>query len=978
MSTLAIPRLSHSVPVLVLLAGLLSGLVTYYAQAGITVDGSLGSPSGPVLKVGNNYPITEDLGRRRGSNLFHSFGQFNLTNGESATFAGPSLIKNILSRITGGNTSQIDGTIRSTYPGANLYLINPFGIMFGPNARLDVKGSFHATTADYIGLGDGTRFNAVPTAGEVLSFAPPAAFGFLGNNYAPISIQESQLEVPTGNSMSFIGGDIDINRSNTDVPNTLVAPSGRVNITSVASPGEVIPQASDLEMNGFERLGSLTIQTPDAEGAFNVIDTAGDPGGSIFIRSGKFIMKDAAITSATQGDQDHPGTGIDINVDGEIRLERSEIASSSFGDGQSGNLKIKAESIELVGDPLNVSEAFPTGHNSNIGSRAFAAGDSGTLEISTEKLIIRNNAFINSNALGSGKGGDIRITTGSLEILGEDGIAFVSTISANGGTGDGGNLEITADNILLQSRVGFTGLTTQVNSTGLGNAGQIHINSGHLEVLDGAEISTAVFNGPGDAGDLVITADTFLVDGVNSNDINASISSSVFWNQNNSTTGSSGDLRITARDLQITNKGAITTRNFSNGPGDAGSINIDTETLEVLGGGFLSSTRLSFGTGRAGDINIDASDIRVAGPSPEGWPTGIFSLASVAASAAGDVNIAADSLQLVDGAQINSRTFGPGAGGTVNITADKVLIGGVDPQTGEPARIDARTLAFQGFEDNATGRGGNIRISARVLDLNDAGEITTASSSAGDGGDIALDVTRLGLKNGASISAESTSTGDAGSILINAGESIHLLDNSSVSTEAEFSGGGRITINTRDLLYLLRSRITSSVADGSGNGGDITIDPVFVILDHSQILANAFAGAGGNIDITADFFFASPDSILDASSQLGINGKIVIRSAASNTISALSSLPANFMDATALLRERCAASASGAASSFVVSGRGGLPPAPDEPLASASIATALPKPDETSSLPTDSHRGHPVLLTVSLAGLPALVLGCGH
>lgn len=972
------PRLCHSVPAIVLLASLMLGMFTPYVQAEITVDGSLGSPSGPVGKVENNYLITEDLGRLSGNNLFHSFGQFNLSNGESATFTGPSPVENILSRVTGGSTSHIDGTIQSTYPGANLYLINPFGIMLGPNARLDVKGSFHATTADYIGHSDGMSFNAVPTSGEVLSFAPPAAFGFLGTNHTPISVQESQLEVPTGNTLSLIGGDIDINRSNVDDSTTIVAPSGRVNIASVASPGEVIPQTADLEMNGFDQLGRLSVQTPNAEGTFDVIDTEGDPGGSVFIRSGSFIMQDAAITSATRGVQDHPGTGVDVNVKGEMRLERSEIASSSFGDGRAGNIKIAAEGLELVGDPLSVSDAFPFGHNSNIGSRAFAAGDAGDLEIASERLVIRNNAFINSNALGSGTGGDIRIATGSLEVLGEDSIAFVSTISTSGGTGDGGNLEITADNILLHSRGGFTGLTTQVNETGLGNAGNISINTGRLEVLDGAEISTAVFNGPGDAGDLVITADTFLVDGVNSNDINASISSSVFWNQNGSTTGDGGDLHITARDLQVTDKGSITTRNSSNGPGDAGTIVIDTETLEVSGGAFLSSERLAFGTGRAGDININARDVRVAGPSPEGWPTGIFTLASVAASAAGDVNIAADSLQLVDGAQINSRTFGPGAGGTVNITADKVLIGGADPQTGDPARIDARTLAFQGFEDNATGRGGNIRISARVLDLHDAGKITTASSSAGDGGDIALDVTRLNLRNGTSISAESTSTGDAGSILINAGESVHLLDNSSVSTEAEFSGGGKITINTRDLLYLLRSRITSSVADGSGNGGDITIDPVFVVLDHSQILANAFAGAGGNIDITTDFFFASPDSILDASSQLGINGRIVIRSAATNNIAGLSSLPASFLDATVLLRERCAASVSSTASSFVVSGRGGLPPSPEEPLASASIAMALPKPDKTSSAAAIEHTGRPVLLPVSLAGHPALVLGCGH
>ena len=214
-------------------------------------------------------------------------------------------------------------------------------------------------------------------------------------------------------------------------------------------------------------------------------------------------------------------------------------------------------------------------------------------------------------------------------------------------------------------------------------------------------------------------------------------------------------------------------------------------------------------------------------------------------------------------------------------------------------------------------------IHARDLVLRDAGEITTASSSAGDGGDIVINVNGVSLEKGASISAESSSTGNAGSIRITAKDKVNILKASSV-TNAEFSGGGRITINAGELLYLLKSGITSSVADGSGNGGDIIIDPVFVVLDESRILANAFAGAGGNIDISANFFFASPDSVLDASSRLGTNGRIVIQSDVIQNNPILSSLPASFLDASALLHQRCAASASTSTSSFVVSGRGGL------------------------------------------------------
>jgi filamentous hemagglutinin family protein len=142
----------------------------------ITPDGTLGTT---VMRSGNLFNING--GRIIGGvNQFHSFGQFSVGTGDIASFNGPPSIQNILSRVTGGNISSIDGTIRSTILGANLFLMNPSGILFGPNAQLDVTGSFHATTADFIGLADGARFNAVPSpADNLLTTAPPAAFGLL-------------------------------------------------------------------------------------------------------------------------------------------------------------------------------------------------------------------------------------------------------------------------------------------------------------------------------------------------------------------------------------------------------------------------------------------------------------------------------------------------------------------------------------------------------------------------------------------------------------------------------------------------------------------------------------------------------------------------------------------------------------------------------------------------------------------------------
>ena len=159
----------------------------------ITSDGTMGTT---VTQSGNTYNITD--GTLKTNNLFHSFGLFSVGEGDTASFNGPAGIANILSRVTGGLRSDIYGTLKSTIAGANLFLFNPYGVVFGPNARLNVTGSFHVSTADYLQLGggDGVQFNAIPGPQDaLLTSAPVTAFGFLGDNPAKISINQSTLEV---------------------------------------------------------------------------------------------------------------------------------------------------------------------------------------------------------------------------------------------------------------------------------------------------------------------------------------------------------------------------------------------------------------------------------------------------------------------------------------------------------------------------------------------------------------------------------------------------------------------------------------------------------------------------------------------------------------------------------------------------------------------------------------------------------------
>jgi len=200
-------------------------IITFSAKAEVITDGSLGRRT---VLPGPDYQIGADLGQQYGGNLFHSFQDFNLQASESATFSGANSVQNIISRVTGGNPSNIDGLIRSEIPDADMYFLNPYGIMFGPNAKLNVQGSFYASTADYLRLRDGGNFNARNPSESILSVAPIEEFGFLTESPASLSIDGSELSVAIEKTLFFSGGNINIiNQAK------LTALFGRIRLVSV-------------------------------------------------------------------------------------------------------------------------------------------------------------------------------------------------------------------------------------------------------------------------------------------------------------------------------------------------------------------------------------------------------------------------------------------------------------------------------------------------------------------------------------------------------------------------------------------------------------------------------------------------------------------------------------------------------------------------------------------------------------------------
>jgi large exoprotein involved in heme utilization and adhesion len=132
-------------------------------------------------------------------------------------------------------------------------------------------------------------------------------------------------------------------------------------------------------------------------------------------------------------------------------------------------------------------------------------------------------------------------------------------------------------------------------------------------------------------------------------------------------------------------------------------------------------------------------------------------------------------------------------------------------------------------------------------------------------------------------------------------------------------------------VNLTNAEISTSVRAGTGDGGNISIDPEFVVLNHSDITAQADVGNGGNIRIETENFVQSADSVVDASSRLGISGTVEITAPDADLSADIVTLPASFLDASSLLRQSCSARTA-RAGSLVVRGRDRIPAPPDAPL----------------------------------------------
>ncbi len=679
------------------------------------------------------------------NNLFHRFSTFNIVNGQLVSFANDFASKNIFAQVL-DEASFIDGIIESQ--GANLYLINPNGIVFGPNAELAVNGSFVATTADSVTFatlnGDEVVFNRSSRPGELEFAMDPSALLFTAasNQTKPFSIiSEATIEVPDGQSIIFIGGSaFPSNNFQGGIllnDGALVAPGGRIYLGAVQGRSTV-----DLEFeDGILSVNSFTGQLADIQ-----------------------LINDAEVIVRDFGNGDIFVSAQNLNLEGGSQL----IAGIAPGQGEFNK---KAGDIEIF-----VTE---------------------TLTLRGVETFLERSAIINAlgiqDALLSarGQGGNIYIQAAKVQIL-EGGQIFASTFEE----GDAGSIFIEANEVhfaggLFDPNNGFIpsqafnraeiDSPANTNARTSGNAGLIQITTNLLSLSNGGRISTSTRDA-GNAGKIVVIATNgqVLVDGVAESPSPGfdDVQSGLFSEVLDSAAGIGGDITIQTSEIRVTNGARVSATSFSTGR--AGTLN-------------LSASELVRVTGEGSEISFDSRSVEEDG------------------GKAGNLVVVTPQLELLRGGQISARTAGGGDAGTINVEAsESIFIDGngsglfFDTEgSGNAQGIEITTgsLTVQNQGEitvSGTGMGnpGNLEISADDIYLNQEGKLRAITLS-GTGGNIApLNVGNLlFMTDGSQITASAEGPGDGGNIEILAPNgfiiSRSLDENNDVLASAIEGRGGR-------------------------------------------------------------------------------------------------------------------------------------------------------------------------------------------
>jgi filamentous hemagglutinin family protein len=843
-------------------------------------DSTLGAESSLVTSPVPGI-LQIDGGATRGTNLFHSFSDFSIPSNGIAYFNNNALIQNIISRVTGSSISNIDGLIAANGT-ANLFLINPNGIIFGSNASLRIGSSFLASTGSSVNFVDGTQFSATPTSNPpLLTISVPLGLQF-GGNPGSIQVQGSALQVSNGKTLALVGGNVQLNDA------LLEAPGGRVELGGLAGVGTIglLVDGSNLSLSFPDALARADISLNNG----SLVSARAGGGGSIAISAENFtIARESGLRTGIAselGSTDSKAGDIEINATGAVNITEASFITNSVRPNAVGN-----------GGDINITAgSFSLTNGARLISSTFGRGDAGNVTITARDTVSLSGSGTVYNTVeqgGVGKGGNITITTGSLSLT--DG-AQLQVLTD--GRGDAGNVTIVArDNVFLSGvdRDGFaTGILNTVERRGLGNAGGINITTGSLSLTDGAQLVSTTA-GRGNAGSVTITArDTVTLGGR----FVRGFYSSIFSNVEPKAVGNGGDINITTGSLSLIddaqlvaatqgqgNAGNITitardTVSFQEGGnsevrsgaytivssgavGEGGDLTITTASLLVTDGAQLATNTL--GEGNAGNLTITARDTVYFKDS-----SAFSNVESTAVGKGGDINITTASLLVTDGSQLQTRTSGQGNAGNVTITADDtVSFDGYDRE-GLPSAV------LSDVGSGAVGKGGDINITTASLFLTNAAFLSAGTRGQGDGGNITLNATNLEAVNSGQVLTISFSSGKAGNITLNVADRVTLSGDSGLlanTSRNSTANGGDLNITTRQLVVQDGSQVNVS-SQGSGNAGSLIINADSITLhNQGRLLASTASGEGGNINLQVqDLILMRRNSLVSAQANNNGNG----------------------------------------------------------------------------------------------------------
>jgi large exoprotein involved in heme utilization and adhesion len=731
--------------------------------------------------------------------------------------------------------------------------------------------------------------------------------------------------------------------------------------------------------------GNLTVKadTVKLRGSLITGATSGSTGntGDLTIDTKTLLVEESGIVITNTSDAGHGGNltvkadtlqldgillaeAVTIDTEALVVEESGMLITDTLGTGNSGDLKVKANTVELSGFLLAETLTIDTKtllveDKGSVITNTSDAGNGGNLTVKADTVQLKGSLMTGANSGSTRSAGDLTIDTKTL-LVEESGIADVST----SGAGHGGNLTIKADTVQLRGS-----LFAQAKRGSTGNAGDLTINTKTL-LVEESGIVDASTSGAGHGGNLTVKADTVQLRG------------SLFAQANRGSTGNAGDLTIDAKTLLV-QEAQITTNTF--GAGDGGNLTVNADTVKLIGSGndFFAKTGISE---REGDIDtlslFSTSEAQVS--------AGAFGVGN-----GGNLTINTQTLLLQSGALVSTDTLGIGNGGNLTVNADTVELNGSSAlfaQTTSPGRAGDLTITAQSLlvQDRAkvstitsgTGSGGNLTINTQTLLVRDGAQVFagtfgegnggnltvnadtvelkgivdgfrsglfTQANRFGSGGGLTIDAQTLLVQDGAIVSVQGVSRSAAGNMTLNA-HSIRL-DNKALLTANTQSARvdqdkeqATININSRNLIMSGNSNIRTNATGENVIGGNINIDTdILAAAENSDISANSANFRGGNVRISAQGIFGiqprnTPTLESDITATGGnpdLSGNLDVNSLILDYSLGLIELPVVLADTSDIVDTGCGAIAStidAQGSKFVVTGRGGLPPSPDELL----------------------------------------------